>query len=602
MADLFIGRLNGQLGFRRLVVLKRLQPHLAADKPVVDMFLDEARLAAQIHHPNVVQIFDLGQSGDDYYIAMELIPGPSLEAIRKPVPWQVAVEIVAQACDGLHAAHELCDEAGKHLGLVHRDVSPGNLLVTANGLVKVVDFGVARVNESSPKIDRGMVIGKYAYMSPEHCRKEPLDRRADVFALGVILHQLITGRRIFLRESAARTVDAICNDPIPDPRETRPEVPGELVLVIRRALARDRTRRFVTAESMARALRWVVETSPRVVADYLESSCAVVLEDQARSIREASQRTSIDLAPPGLSDKKKRPRRSRLVPVALLVLLFAAACLSGSWLVRAMTSPLPLRLGLAPSFVRENVRRELEPFLAFLEQRLGRRLELTVDRSYDDLRLDLARGAIDLAILPHSQVVFARQLPTPPPVAAAMRYRDATTYPSIIVVRDNASIQDLAQLGGRRFCWVNRSSASGYLVPRLHLRDKGLDPDSFFGEVRHSGTHLAAVRDLLAGRCDGAAISAGWLHLAPKRGVDTSRLRVIAQAGRIPLDRVCVRPDLEPRQLGALRKALYEFEPRRDTDRAVLGVHFLVDGFAPPNIDDFGTLERALQSERIIPP
>jgi phosphonate transport system substrate-binding protein len=270
--------------------------------------------------------------------------------------------------------------------------------------------------------------------------------------------------------------------------------------------------------------------------------------------------------------------------------------------VRLVAPPRPLRLGLAPTFVRENVRQELRPFLAYLEQRLDRPLELSVDRSYDDLRLDLARGKLDLAVLPHSQVLFARQLPRPPPVVAAMRYKGSTTYSAVIVVRDNAAVREAAQLAGRPFCWVSRSSASGYLVPRLYLRERGLDPDRLFGRVRYSGSHLAAVRDVLAGRCDGAAISAGWLHLAPKRGVDTARLRVAARAGRIPLDRVCVRPAMPARLQRTLRKALLAFEPRRHANRRVLGVHYLVDGFAPSSTDDFGTIERALRSERIIPP
>ena len=605
MADLFIGRLQGLFGFHRLVVIKRLLPHLAKSELVVSMFLDEARLAAQIHHPNVVQIFDLGQSDGEYYIAMELIPGPSLAAIRQPIAWPVAVEIVAQACDGLHAAHELRDTSGRHQGLVHRDVSPGNLLVTANGLVKVVDFGVARVNETSPRGDAGMVIGKYAYMSPEHCRKLPLDRRADVFALGVILHQLITGRRIFQRESPAQTREAICNDPIPDPRRTKPEVPAEIVGVIRHALERERARRLPSAEALGQALRRVVETSPRLLARYLEAKCAVVLEDQARSIREASQLTSIEVPPPASHEPAPGTAaggRRRLLLGALLALVFAAACLGGSLLVRIAAPPPALRLGLAPTFVHENARQELEPFLAYLERRLDRPLSLSVDRSYDDLRLHLARGKLDLAVLPHSQVLFARQLPRPPPVVAAMRYQGSTTYASVIVARDNAAILNVAQLKGRRFCWVNRSSASGYLVPRLNLKDRGLDPDRLFGQVRYSGSHLAAVRDVLAGRCDGAAISAGWLHLAPKRGVDTARLRVVAWAGRIPLDRICVRPDMPAPLRQALRQALLEFEPRRHANRRVLGEHYLADSFAPSSATDFDTIERALQSERIIPP
>jgi len=615
MADLYIGRLHGALGFNRLVVVKRLLPHLAADALFVSMFLDEARLAAQIHHPNVVQILDLGQSGNDYYLAMELIPGPSLAAVLrhtgrmgKGVPWPVAAEIVAQACDGLHAAHELCDPSGRPLGLVHRDVSPGNLMLTANGWVKVVDFGVARASETASRIDRGLMMGKYAYMSPELCCGEPLDRRADIFALGVVLYQLLTGRRVFERETPAQTLEAIRADPVPDPRTVRPDLPAEVVPVIRRALERARDGRFPTTEALALTLRRLAPTSPHVVAEFLNTDCALVLEGQARSIREASQLTSIVSAEPGEERAAPVPRhrtasRRRYRRVVVMAIAFCLA-LAGGWLLRqaVFPPPAPLTLGLAPLFDHDQLRRELGPFLAYLEDRLGRQIVLETDRSYDDLRLGLARGRLDLAILPHIQVLFARRLPSAPRVVAAMRYRGATTYRSVIVTRDNTGARTLGGLVGRSFCWVDRSSASGYLVPRLLLRERGLQPDRFFGRVRYSGSHLAAIQDVMAGRCDGAAISAGWLHLAPKRGVDTSRLRVIDEAGRIPLDRVCVRPGMQTSLRQALERALLGFVPRRDTGRDVLSPFHLVDGFAAPRRADFVTLERALQRERIRPP
>lgn len=611
MADLYIGRLHGALGFNRLVVVKRLPPHLSANELFVSMFLDEARLAAQIHHPNVVQILDLGQSGADYYIAMELIPGPSLAAVLrhtgrvgKAVPWPVAAEIVAQACDGLHAAHELRDPAGRPLGLVHRDVSPGNLMLTASGWVKVVDFGVARANETASRADRSLMMGKYAYMSPELCRGEPLDRRADVFALGVVLYQLLTGRRVFERETPARTIEAIRADPVPDPRTARPDLPAAVVPLIRRTLERERGARFPSAAELALALRRLVPTSPHVVAEFLTTDCGLVLEGQARSIREASQLTSIVSPSPderrAAPVARSRPGHRRVVVLAVAFCL----ALAGGWLLRraVLPPPPPLTLGMAPLFDRDQIRRELGPFLDYLEDRTGRPIELTTDLSYDELRLGLAGGRLDLAILPHIQVLFARRLASAPRVVAAMRYRGATTYRSVIVTRDNAGVRTLGGLVGRSFCYVDRGSASGYLVPRLLLRERGLQPDRFFGRVRFSDSHLSAIQDLVAGRCDGAAISAGWLHLAPKRGVDTSRLRVVDEAGRIPLDRVCVRPGMPTSLRRTLERALLGFGPRRDTGRDVLSSFYLVDGFAAPRRADFATLERALESERIRPP
>lgn len=224
-----------------------------------------------------------------------------------------------------------------------------------------------------------------------------------------------------------------------------------------------------------------------------------------------------------------------------------------------------------------------------------------VDRGYDDLRMDLVRGDLDLAALSHVQVIHARRGPVPPRVLAVMSYHGATTYRSVIVVRDNSGVRRLADLAGRKVCWVNRGSASGYLMPRHLLRKEGLDPERFFGAVRYSGGHLAALRDVIEGRCEAAATSAGWMQMAPKRGVAASRLRVLAEAGRIPLDHVCAKRQLPLKLAKQLQQALLAFEPRRDIGRAVIGEHFLADGFTRPRRGDFAALTRALQQEQILP-
>ncbi len=190
MAEVYLARQAGAAGFEKLVCLKRILPHLARDKQFVDMFLNEARLAAQLDHPNIVSIFDLGEANGNYFIAMEFIDGPSLRAVHKraaernellPIP--EIVKIISMAAGGLQYAHDLTDAQGKPLGLVHRDISPDNILVHRNGSAKVVDFGIAKAANSSGATRTGTLKGKVAYMPPEQLRGEQLDRRTDVSSM-----------------------------------------------------------------------------------------------------------------------------------------------------------------------------------------------------------------------------------------------------------------------------------------------------------------------------------------------------------------------------------------------------------------------------------
>src|SRR5438552_5671450 len=202
MAEVYLARQAGAAGFEKLVCLKRILPHLARDRQFVEMFLNEARLAARLDHPNIVSIYDLGEANGNYFIAMEFIDGPSLRAVHKlsaernellPIP--EICKIISMAAGGLQYAHDLADDKGEPLHLVHRDISPDNLLVHRNGSAKVVDFGIAKAANSSSQTRTGTLKGKVAYMPPEQLRGEQLDRRTDVFALGVVLYELLTGKR-----------------------------------------------------------------------------------------------------------------------------------------------------------------------------------------------------------------------------------------------------------------------------------------------------------------------------------------------------------------------------------------------------------------------
>ncbi|HLK99636.1 MAG TPA: serine/threonine-protein kinase, partial [Myxococcaceae bacterium] len=201
MAEVFLAKAAGPMGFEKTLVVKRILPHLAEDPAFVEMFLSEAKLAAQLNHPNIVQIFDFGEADDAYFLAMEFIDGPNLRVLLKrasqqgvALPPAVCARLIATACEGLAFAHDFADPGtGELLGLIHRDISPDNVLVSRQGAVKVVDFGIAKAAGQSHKTRSGVIKGKLSYMPPEQLRAKQLDRRADVYALGVVLYELLTG-------------------------------------------------------------------------------------------------------------------------------------------------------------------------------------------------------------------------------------------------------------------------------------------------------------------------------------------------------------------------------------------------------------------------
>jgi eukaryotic-like serine/threonine-protein kinase len=257
MAEVYLARQAGAAGFEKLVCLKRILPHLARDRQFVEMFLNEARLAARLDHPNIVSIYDLGEANGNYFIAMEFIDGPSLRAVAKRarergerLPIAEVVKIVSMAAAGLHYAHELADAGGKPLGLVHRDISPDNVLVHRNGVAKVVDFGIAKAANSGGRTRTGALKGKVAYMPPEQLRGEPLDRRADVFALGVVLYEMLAGQRPWEGDSDVSLIGRIMTEEPKPLSALRPEAPAGLTAVLDRALAKDRGPRYPSCHDL----------------------------------------------------------------------------------------------------------------------------------------------------------------------------------------------------------------------------------------------------------------------------------------------------------------------------------------------------------------
>jgi serine/threonine protein kinase len=262
MADIYLATQTSLAGFEKLIVIKRILANLSREARFVEMFLDEARIAATLNHPNVVHIFDLGRIQGQYFIAMEYLPGESLStlirACRKRkirIPPELAAGMISQAAEGLHHAHTMTGRDSKPLGIVHRDVSPQNVFVLYDGGVKVVDFGIAKAALRSTKTQTGTLKGKYAYMSPEQILGQELDARSDVFSLGVVLWECLARRKLFNQENDLKLLQAVTEKDAPSPCSVDPEVPELLAEIARKALARNRDERYPSAAEFSSALR-----------------------------------------------------------------------------------------------------------------------------------------------------------------------------------------------------------------------------------------------------------------------------------------------------------------------------------------------------------
>jgi eukaryotic-like serine/threonine-protein kinase len=335
MATVYFARQRGAAGFRKAVAIKRMRPDLAQEKEFVDLFVDEARLASRVRHANVVGVIDVVVSGEEVLLVMDYLHGESLARLlaasaraKEPVPVDIAVAIAVDMLHGLHAAHEAKSENGQPLGIVHRDVSPQNVLVGVDGVARVADFGVARAAGQLHRTDDGKTRGKAAYSAPEQLRRGEVDRTVDVFAASAVLWEMLVGRRLFEGESQAAIVSAVLGEPIDPPGLHRPEVPEEVDEVVLRGLDRDPKRRPHTALALAVALeRAVTPAGPAVVSDWVTSLARDDLERREavmRRIESGVDETPSILPPPA------RPSRRRW-PIALALFAIAAiAATSGA--------------------------------------------------------------------------------------------------------------------------------------------------------------------------------------------------------------------------------------------------------------------------------
>jgi serine/threonine protein kinase len=303
MAELFLALQRSVAGFEKLIVVKRILPHLAKDRAFVELILQEAKISATLNHPNICHIYDVGEAENQFYIAMEHIHGEDLRSIVRQMkkvnettfPIEHALAIVLGCCAGLAHAHEKTTLDGEPMNIVHRDVSPQNILVTFNGDVKLVDFGIAKAGRSSMEdTGSGQLKGKVPYMSPEQAQGQMLDGRSDIFSLGIILFELTTGRRLFRGQNEMETLRMIVDGEYPRPRDLNPGIPEALEKIILRSLEKDTDKRYQSARQMQAELEDFIRSaqlkvSPLSAGEWMQRLFADKLAQQKQMLAEGRQ-------------------------------------------------------------------------------------------------------------------------------------------------------------------------------------------------------------------------------------------------------------------------------------------------------------------------
>ena len=343
MATVYYGRLLGPVGFSRVVAIKRLHPHLAKDPEFVAMFIDEARMAAKIRHPNVVPMLDVVATDEHLLLVMEYVQGETLarlirraQATGEPIPPPIAASIVVGALYGLHAAHEAKGDTGEPLGLVHRDVSPQNIVVGTDGIARVLDFGIAKASGRLQTTREGRLKGKLAYMAPEHVRGDKkVSRAADIYAASVVLWEALTGERLFDADNDAELLEKVLSGRTSQMiSEHTSAIPGDLQPVVLRGLAVDPAARYASAHEMARDIeRKTRVASAGEVSEWVEKMAADGLAAQARKLAEIASRTDISGEVESGPKSEARPTTPRTSRGRRWMLPLLAVVIAGGGLV-----------------------------------------------------------------------------------------------------------------------------------------------------------------------------------------------------------------------------------------------------------------------------
>jgi serine/threonine protein kinase len=369
MAEVFRAKAFGVEGFERLVAVKRILPNIAEDKEFIRMFIEEAKLSVQLNHANIAQIFDLGVVESSYYIALEHVHGRDLRGIfdrcrtvGEAMPVAQACFIVMKACEGLDYAHNKRDQSGRELALVHRDVSPQNVLVSFEGEVKIIDFGIAKAAGKGSKTQAGILKGKFGYMSPEQVRGLPVDRRSDVFSCGIVLYELLTGERLFVGESDFSTLEKVRNVEILPPSTYNRRIPDELERIVLKALAKDTEDRYQNAIDLHDELQAFVYTagefySRKDLAGWMKKTFGKEIEEETAKLESYRQLKPPPAEPPTLQPRTITGRQTP-TPRKSTQAMNAVGTKPPPPPPRVSSSQLPVQVAAVPSLASKPPREE----------------------------------------------------------------------------------------------------------------------------------------------------------------------------------------------------------------------------------------------------
>jgi eukaryotic-like serine/threonine-protein kinase len=325
MAEVFKAKSFGEEGFEKILAIKRILPSMAEDDEFIQMFIDEAKISGQLSHPNIGQIYELGKIGESHFIAMEFVWGKDVlqiqnrfRRLRGKMPLPMAAYVGARVCEGLDYAHRKKDESGAEMHIIHRDVSPQNVLVSYAGEVKLIDFGIAKARSRSSKTQAGVLKGKFGYMSPEQVRGLPLDHRSDVFAVGTLMYEMTTGERLFTGESDFATLEKVRNSLVPKPSKVDPRIPPALEAIIMTALKRDPDERYESAAELQEELTaYLMQQNPIFTVKTLSTTMTKMFEAE-RKREEEALRGYLAIRQEDLEALRNSPAARREAAVSLL--------------------------------------------------------------------------------------------------------------------------------------------------------------------------------------------------------------------------------------------------------------------------------------------
>ena len=590
----------------RRFALKMLSPETAEDPDALVRFWREAEMVAGLCHPNIVSILDWDQLDDGSpFLVMELYDGEDLHdriECTGQLPLREVVRIADEVLAGLTVAHRA--------GIVHRDLKPPNIFLARDDAggerAVLLDFGISKLRGVETQAGEHSMVGTPLYMAPEQmdARRAPVGPATDVWAMGTILYEMATGEPAFGAETLPGVVDKVLNGrPVPL-GQLRPDAPRALELLISRALDPDPARRPRDAEELRRELdpvsEWCAEQSVTDVEIALAPTEPV-------GFSPADAPPSTDSRNPTIRTALFRPPRRRRVWLAALVTVlisFASAIALAFFLpggvrhvashpTRALAAAGAMRFAVASSVTPERLAAQYEPVVRVLEEELGVAIHMVVVRDYNELSGRVIRGDVDLAWLPALEYVRATRLDKELQVLAVPVERAREPhYRGVVVSMKGRGIEKLSDLTGRKFCYVNPTSASGYLYPRALFRQEGLDPDSMFREAEFLTEHRRVLDALASGRCDAAATYETVVNRAADSGYRPDRFSIIARTGPIPYGPYVASGRVAPERAEQIRRALLALAPGSEASRAIFGGQGEFAGFEPVDDHAYDTLRQ----------